>query len=242
MRTVREVSRLSGVSVRTLHHYDAIGLLKPTKVTEAGYRLYDDTALWRLQTILLFRELEFPLREIRDILDDPGFDRALALEQQIRMLELRRDHLGDLIAFARRLQRTGGKSMDFSAFDNSKLEQYAAEAKARWGKTGAWQEYEEKAKAQTPAEQQDAARALMAVFREMGTIRHLPPEGPEAQVLVEQIRSCITRNYYTCTPEILRSLGQMYEAGGDMTENIDAAGGPGTARFAARAIEAWCGK
>ena len=242
MRTVREVSRLSGVSVRTLHHYDAIGLLKPTKVTEAGYRLYDDTALWRLQTILLFRELEFPLREIRDILDDPDFDRALALEQQIRMLELRRDHLGDLIAFARRLQRTGGKSMDFSAFDNSKLEQYAAEAKARWGKTGAWQEYEEKAKAQTPAEQQDAARALMAVFREMGTIRHLPPEGPEAQVLVEQLRSCITRNYYTCTPEILRSLGQMYEAGGDMTENIDAAGGPGTARFAARAIEAWCGK
>ena len=242
MRTVQEVSRLSGVSVRTLHHYDAIGLLKPTKVTEAGYRLYDDTALWRLQTILLFRELEFPLREIRDILDDPDFDRALALEQQIRMLELRRDHLGDLIAFARRLQRTGGKSMDFSAFDNSKLEQYAAEAKARWGKTGAWQEYEEKAKAQTPAEQQDAARALMAVFREMGTIRHLPPEGPEAQVLVEQLRSCITRNYYTCTPEILRSLGQMYEAGGDMTENIDAAGGPGTARFAARAIEAWCGK
>ena len=242
MRTVREVSRLSGVSVRTLHHYDAIGLLKPTKVTEAGYRLYDDTALWRLQTILLFRELEFPLREIRDILDDPGFDRALALEQQIRMLELRRDHLGDLIAFARRLQRTGGKSMDFSAFVTSKLEQYAAEAKARWGKTGAWQEYEEKAKAQTPAEQQDAARALMAVFREMGTIRHLPPEGPEAQVLVEQLRSCITRNYYTCTPEILRSLGQMYEAGGDMTDNIDAAGGPGTARFAARAIEAWCGK
>ncbi|MDD6032471.1 MAG: MerR family transcriptional regulator, partial [Oscillospiraceae bacterium] len=146
MRTVREVSRLSGVSVRTLHHYDAIGLLKPTQVTEAGYRLYDDTALERLQTILLFRELEFPLREIRDILDDPGFDRALALEQQIRMLELRRDHLGDLIAFARRLQRTGGKSMDFSAFDNSKLEQYTAEAKARWGKTGAWQEYEEKAK------------------------------------------------------------------------------------------------
>lgn len=242
MRTVKEVSRLSGVSVRTLHHYDAIGLLKPTRVTEAGYRLYDDAALGRLQTILLFRELEFPLREIRDILDDPGFDRAVALEQQIRMLELRRDHLGDLIAFARQLQRTGGRSMDFSAFDNSKLEQYAAEAKARWGKTGAWQEYEEKAKGQTPAEQQDAARALMAVFAELGAVRHLPPEGPEAQALVEQLRSCITRNYYTCTPEILRGLGQMYEAGGEMTDNIDAAGGPGTARFAARAIEAWCGK
>ena len=242
MRTVKEVSRLSGVCVRTLHHYDAIGLLKPTAVTAAGYRLYDDTALERLQAILLFRELQFPLKEIRMILDAPDFDRGLALQQQIRMLELQREHLDGLIAFARRLSETGGIPMDFTAFDRSKQEQYAAEAKARWGKTGAWQEYEEKAKAQTPAEQQDAARALMAVFREMGTIRHLPPEGPEAQVLVEQLRNCITRNYYTCTPEILRSLGQMYEAGGDMTDNIDAAGGPGTARFAARAIEAWCGK
>ena len=90
--------------------------------------------------------------------------------------------------------------MDFSVFDNSKLEQYAAEAKARWGKTGAWQEYEEKAKAQTPAEQQDAARALMAVFREMGTIRHLPPEGPEAQALVEQLRK---------SPELANTLAAL---------------------------------
>ena len=74
MKTVHEVSRISGVSVRTLHHYDAIGLLKPTAVTEAGYRLYDDAALARLQDILLFRELEFPLKEIKAILDHPEFD------------------------------------------------------------------------------------------------------------------------------------------------------------------------
>ena len=73
MRTVKEVSRLTGVSVRTLHHYDAIGLLKPTRVTEAGYRLYDEESLQRLQTILLFRELQFPLKEIKEILDSPGF-------------------------------------------------------------------------------------------------------------------------------------------------------------------------
>lgn len=74
MKTVHEVSRISGVSVRTLHHYDAIGLLKPTAVTEAGYRLYDDAALAKLQNILLYRELEFPLKEIKAILDHPEFD------------------------------------------------------------------------------------------------------------------------------------------------------------------------
>ena len=86
MRTVHEVSKLAGVSVRTLHHYDAIGLLTPTRLTEAGYRLYDDTALARLQSILLFRELEFPLKDIRRILDDPGFDQTAALADQIRLL------------------------------------------------------------------------------------------------------------------------------------------------------------
>ena len=85
MKTVREVSKLTGVSVRTLHHYDAIGLLKPSRVTEAGYRLYDDTALARLQSILLFRELQFSLKEIRAILDAPSFDPADALTQQIAL-------------------------------------------------------------------------------------------------------------------------------------------------------------
>ena len=87
MRTVNEVSKLAGVSIRTLQYYDKIGLLHPTGYTESGYRLYDDAAMERLQQILLFRELEFPLKEIRQILDAPDFDRRLALEQQIEMLE-----------------------------------------------------------------------------------------------------------------------------------------------------------
>ena len=95
MRTVNEVSKLTGVSVRTLHHYDAIGLLKPTKVTEAGYRLYDDTALSRLQNILLFRELQFPLKEIEAILDNSNFDPQEALAQQIKLLELQQKHIGN---------------------------------------------------------------------------------------------------------------------------------------------------
>ena len=130
MKTVKEVSDLTGVSVRTLHHYDAIGLLKPTRVTEAGYRLYDDTALRRLQTILLFRQLQFPLKEIKDILDAPGFDPMEALAQQIHLLELQRQHLDKLISHARKIQTTGVFTMDFSTFDTAEIDEYTAQAKA----------------------------------------------------------------------------------------------------------------
>ena len=95
--TIHEVSKLAGVSVRTLHYYDAIGLLPPTALTESGYRLYDDTALARLQSILLFRELEFPLKDIKRILDGPKFDQATALTDQIKLLELQQARLGRLI-------------------------------------------------------------------------------------------------------------------------------------------------
>ena len=107
MRTVKEISGLTGVSVRALHYYDSIGLLKPAKVTEAGYRLYDDAALARLQTILLFRELQFPLKEIKAILDSPDFDPSEALAQQIGLLELQYQHIGELISFAREIQEKG---------------------------------------------------------------------------------------------------------------------------------------
>ena len=112
MKTVHEVGQLTGVSVRTLHHYDDIGLLKPTEVTEAGYRLYDDTALERLQHILLFRELQFPLKDIKEILDSPDFDRNRALEQQIELLTLKKEHLENLIIFARGIKCIGVRYMD----------------------------------------------------------------------------------------------------------------------------------
>ena len=240
MKTVKEVSLLTGVSVRTLHHYDAIGLLKPTRVTEAGYRLYDDTALGRLQTILLFRQLQFPLKEIRDILDSPDFDPMEALTQQIHLLELQRQHLDNLISHARKIQTTGVFSMDFSTFDTTELDQYTAEAKARWGKTKAWQEYEQKAAGQTAEQKQSTGDALMDIFARFGKIRHLSPESQEAQELVASLQDFITRHYYTCTKPILQGLGQLYIAGDSMTENIDKAGGEGTARFAHDAIEIFC--
>ena len=238
MKTVHEVSQISGVSVRTLHHYDAIGLLRPTAVTEAGYRLYDDTALARLQSILLFRELAFPLKEIKRIMDDPQFDQDTALEQQIRLLELQQERLSRLIDLARETMKTGVTHMDFTAFDNSKLEQYAAEVKERWGNTAAYQE-----SAQRPAaEQKDAAAGLMAQFARMGRLRTGDPAGQEAQDAVRELQQFITKHFYTCTPEILSGLGQMYTADDRFRASIDAAGGEGTADFAGKAITVYCAK
>ena len=240
MKTVKEVSHLSGVSVRTLHHYDAIGLLKPTRVTEAGYRLYDNAALGRLQSILLLRQLQFPLKEIRKILDAPGFDPMQALAQQIRLLELQRSHLDNLIAHARQIQTTGVISMDFSAFDTTEMDRYAVEAKAKWGKTDAYKEFEQKTAGQSKEQLKTTGDGLMDIFVEIGAIRHLSPASGEAQALVAKLQGYISQHYYNCTKQILRGLGQMYIAGDSMTENIDRAGGEGTAQFAHEAIEIYC--
>lgn len=240
MKTVKEVSDLTGISVRTLHHYDAIGLLKPTRVTEAGYRLYDDMALQRLQNILLFRQLQFPLKEIKAILDAPEFDPQEALAQQIHLLQLQRQHLDDLISHAQKIQQTGVITVDFSPFDTTELDRYAAEAKAKWGKTEAYKEFEEKTAGQSAAQLRSTGDALMDIFVEIGAIRHTAPTSPEAQALVAKLQDFITAHYYTCTKQILRGLGQMYAAGGEMTDNIDRAGGIGTAQFAHEAIEVYC--
>ena len=236
MKTVKEVSRITGVSVRTLHHYDAIGLLRPTQVTESGYRLYDDAALQRLQTILFFRELEFPLQEIKDILDTPNFDPREALADQIHLLELRKQHLENLIAHARKIHKTGVIDLNFKPFDKHEMDAYAAEAKAKWGKTEAYQEYEKKSSGKD-AQNGDA---LMAIFAEIGAVRHLDPAAPEVQALVGKIQNHITAHFYNCTKPILAGLGQMYVADERFKANIDRAGGEGCAEFAAKAIEIYC--
>lgn len=238
MRTVNEVSKLTGVSVRTLHHYDAIGLLKPAKTTEAGYRLYDDTALSRLQDILLFRELQFPLKEIKAILDSPGFDPSEALTQQIELLELQYKHIGELISFAREIQKKGVREMNFRVFDNSEIEQYKAEAKAKWGDTEAYQEYEQKQK--SGHDFSETASQLMNLFSEIGALRQLPPDDKAVQEKISVLQNFITGNYYTCTAEILRSLGQMYVSDERFKHNIDKAGGEGTAEFVNQAIAFYC--
>ncbi|MGM9639945.1 MAG: MerR family transcriptional regulator [Faecousia sp.] len=242
MRTVKEVSKLTGVSVRTLHHYDAIGLLRPTKVTDAGYRMYDDAALSRLQNILLFRELQFPLKEIKEILDSPNFDQSEAIRQQIELLELQYQHIGKLISFAREIQNKGVTIMNFQAFNKSEIDQYKAEAKAKWGQTRAYQEYEQKTAGQNDNAFRESGNRLMDLFAEFGTLRHMPPTGEAAQEKVAALQKFITEHYYECTNEILMGLGQMYTEDERFRKNIDEAGGNGTAAFVSQAIGIYCSR
>ena len=238
MRTVHEVSKISGVSIRALHHYDRIGLLPATKVTEAGYRLYDDSALERLHHILLFKELQFSLKEIKEILDSPDFDRSKALEQQIKLLELRKEHLENLIDLARGIKAIGVKQMNFETFDTKKIDEYAEQAKASWGKTDAYKEYEQKSKGRTKETQQKLNMEMMGIFAEFGKVKEYSPDSAEAVAAAKKLQDHISEHYYQCTDEILMSLGQMYAGGGDFTTNIDKVGGVGTAEFACKAIEA----
>ena len=240
MMTINEVSKLAGVSIRTLQYYDKIGLLHPSGYTDAGYRLYDDTDLECLQHILLFRELEFSLKDIKVIISSPDFNRSKALEQQIELLRLKKEHIENLINFALGIKMLGVKHMDFKAFDRSKLDEYSRQAKKLYGNTPEYKEMEEKQKKRTEEDEKILVDRFMLLFKEAGEIKDCAPASDEAQNLVKGIQDYITENLYTCTNKILRGLGKMYSGGGDFTTNIDAYGGEGTAVFVANAIEIYC--
>lgn len=242
MMTVHEVSKLTGVSIRALQYYDKIGLLKPTGYTQSGYRLYDDTALETLQQILLFRELEFPLKEIKEIISSADFDKEKALEQQITLLTMKKEYLEKLIRLAREIRYKGENKMDFSAFDTSKIEEYARRAKEQWGNTAEYKESEKKAKGRTKEEEKDMMVQFMQIFTEFGAIKDQAADGTEAQSQVKKLQDYITEHFYQCSDKILSGLGQMYAANGEFKENIDRAGGEGTAVFVSDAIRCFCGK
>ena len=130
--------------------------------------------------------------------------------------------------------------MDFSAFDTKKMDDYAAQAKATWGKTDAYKEYEEKTKALTDEEKNQIGDNMMLLFVEFGKMRELEPGDDKVQEQVKNLQDYITEHFYHCTNKILSGLGKMYTGGGSMTENIDAAGGAGTAEFVGKAIEIYC--
>lgn len=240
--TVNEVSKRTGVSIRTLQYYDKIGLLKPTGHTQSGYRLYDDTALETLQQILLFKELEFPLKEIKQILSRPDFDKKAALEQQITLLTMKKEHLENLIAFARGIQLIGVRTMDFSVFDTKKMDEYAKQAKEEWGNTAEYKEFEQKSQNRSKEEEQAIVEKFMQVFAGFGKLKDTEPGSVDAQSQVKKLQDYITRHFYSCSNDILFGLGQMYAAGGEFTANIDRVGGEGTAKFAAKAIQIYCGR
>lgn len=237
MFTVKQVSEETGVSIRTLRYYDRIGLLHPDDVTDAGYRLYGETAMRRLRYILVYRELDFSLSEIAVMLDKPDAERNRLLQKQIVKLERKREQLGNLITFARGVQIVGVKNMEDMKMNAKAFDEQAKQAKWLYGKTEAYQEYEKKSANRTKQDEADIGKGLMEVIAVFGTLQDQDPACEAAQQQVKALQDYITQHYYTCTKVILAGLGKMYAGGGSMTDNIDAAGGKGTAEFAAAAIE-----
>ncbi|WP_312644716.1 MerR family transcriptional regulator [Hydrogenoanaerobacterium sp.] len=243
-KTVYQVAKLTGISVRTLHYYDEIGLLHPSEVTEAGYRLYDDASLERLQQILYFRELDFALKDIGRILDAPSFDKNRALANHKELLVLKRNRLSSLIALVDDTLK-GEKTMSFKEFDKSEIEaaqeKYAKEAEARWGDTDAFAESKQKTAGYGKKEWAAITEEANNIYAAFAANMDNDPSEPKVQQLVADWHSHITQYYYNCTKEILAGLGEMYVADERFTQNIDRHA-IGLAKFMRDAIRIYCEK
>lgn len=240
---IKEFAALVGVSVRTLHYYDEIGLLAPASVdTQSGYRYYDDASLARMQEILFYRELDFPLKEIAALLASPNYDKAQALAAQKELLILKRNRLDRLITAIDSAEKG---VIDMNAFDNSafeaKRDAYAAEAKERWGASDAWQEHKMKTKNYSSEKWQTLSAEMDTIFADFAAAmtQGLAPESNDAQALAKRLQDHISANYYICTSEILAGLGQMYTADARFRASIDRHAA-GTADFVSAAIAHYC--
>lgn len=236
-----EVAKLTGVTRRTLHYYDEIGLLKPSGVTETGYRVYSESDLEVLQQILFFRELDFSLEDIRQIMQNPSYDKEDALQKQKELLLQKRERLDVLISLVNKTLK-GERDMSFSQFDASRIEEtkrkYAQEAKRRWGDTAAYAEYERKEKKRDAIQKRAMDDEGEAILSEFGRKRSSAPDSREVQKLVEKWQAYVSDKYYTCTKEILSGLGKMYVGDERFTRYIDRYG-EGTAAFMSSAIEVY---
>ena len=239
---IKEFAKLSGVSIRTLHYYDEIGLLKSAFVDEQnGYREYDEKSLERMIEILFYRELDFSLKSIAEILSSPDYDKSVAIRKQKELLMLKKERLEKLISA---LDKAEKGEMLMNTFNNNDYEtarkQYAEEAKQRWGNTEAYKESEKKTAGYSADKQNDVNAGLNAVLAEFASVKDSEtPASEKSQELVKKLQTYITENFYNCTPEILAGLGQMYVADERFKSNIDQSG-QGTAEFISEAIKIYC--
>ena len=236
---IKEFAEYTGVSVRTLHYYDEIGLLRPAEVDRStGYRFYDEQSVLRMQEILFYRELEFSLKSIGSLLSSPNYNKDKALQEQRRLLVLKKERLERLIDA---IDRAAKGEFVMNAFENTEFEVYKAEAQARWGSTDAYKEHTEKTKNYGQAQWKGLAVSLDAILGEFARcMKNGTAPGEEAaQNLVKKLQNQITESCYTCTREILSGLGQMYVGDERFQKNIDKHA-EGTAAFISAAIEVYC--
>ena len=242
---IKEFANLCGVSVRTLHYYDEIGLLKPSFVDKySGYRFYDEQSLSRMQEILFYRELDFSLKSIVQNLASEYYDRNKALQKQKELLQLKKERLDRLISAIEEAEKG---VITMNVFDNKEYEtvreQYENEAKERWGDTSAYKESAKKTAGYSKDTWNNVLNGMNGILSEFAECKKCGElaESNHAQRLVKKLQSYITENFYHCTDDILAGLGEMYVGDERFKENIDR-NGAGTATFISEAIRIYCRK
>ena len=240
MYKINEVSKLTGVSIRMLHHYDKIRLLEPSKRTDSNYRMYNDDDIARLYQILLFKELEFPLQEIKQILDDKDFNREEVLKAQRNLIFKKKQTIDDTI------ESLGGNVMskdNFEAFGYEEVkkhqEKYKEETEKRYGKSDAYRESQGKTSKYSKNDWENIMQEAGAIYEELYKLMDKDPSDEKVQELIQKWRNHITTNFYNCTIEIFRGLALMYVGDERFTKNIDKYG-EGLAKFMSDAMNIYC--
>ena len=242
---VGEVAALAGVTVRTLHHYDRIGLLSPSGRTAAGYRQYAPADLDRLHQVLLYRELGFPLEEVATLLDDPAADPEAHLRRQHALLRNRLDRTSAMVAAVEKEMeaRAMGISLTpeerFEVFGEHDPAQYDAEVEERWGETDAYAQSKRRTAAYSKDDwlqilaEGENIEARFAAALQSG----VPADSPEAMDIAEEHRQQISRNFYDCPPQMHAGLGRMYVEDERFTATYEAMA-PGLAQYVSTAVQA----
>jgi DNA-binding transcriptional MerR regulator len=242
---VGEVAALAGVTVRTLHHYDRIGLLSPSERTPAGYRRYTPSDLDRLHQVLVYRELGFPLEEIATLLDDPAADPLAHLRRQLALLRDRLDRTRAMVAAVEKEMEahTMGISLTpeerFEVFGEHDPSQYDAEVEERWGETDAYRESRRRTSSYTKedwlrikAEGADVERRFAEAQRS-----GVAADSEQAMDVAEEHRQHISRWFYDCPPEMHAGLGRMYVEDERFTAHYEQIA-PGLAQYVSTAVQA----
>lgn len=237
---IKEFAELTEVSVRTLHYYDEIGLLKPDNVDkENGYRYYGEPAFEKMLEILFLRELGFSLKNIKEILSSPDYDKKEAFRKQKELLKLKKEKIEQMISV---LEDAEKGELDMNKIESNyekTRKQYEAEVKEKWGSTDAYKESQEKTSAYSENKWNDVTAGLDSVLAEFSKAKADGKTAEEAVFLAEKLQQYITDNFYTCTKEILSGLGEMYVLDERFKENIDKHG-EGTAEFVRATIRIYC--
>lgn len=228
---IKEISDMSGISVRMLHHYDKIDILKPNCINSSGYRLYTDKEIERLQQILFFKELDFTLQEIKSILDNPYFDRKKALISHKELLLEKKLRLEKIIHTVNKTINSIERGVDmnknemFNSFDSSEIDEhrkkYAKETKEKYGDTNAYKESKDKTSSYNKSDWQTIQLKMEKIYRTLANNMDKDASDKEVQNSVHEWRELINKHFYTCTPEIFRGLGELYVNDERFTSNID---------------------